>query len=149
MMEFRAGIDLGQHLIHIGIVEKNDYSAKVIATCHLSVDKEHLPQDLADLYDRLLKYLTLYKVERITVERPLVFAGRGFPVLKMAELFTLIKLAANRMELDVVQVTPAQWRKKVLGKGNVPKSKAIAACKEMGWNPDDHNSAEAIMIALY
>lgn len=141
-----AGIDLGSHVIHVGII--ND-RREVIAANHIMIDKLHTPSDLIGVLDELTKFLSANYVDQIVVEKPLVFQGGGFPVLRMVELYTLVKLAAYRIGATIKEVTPSQWRKKVLGKGNANKTEAIEFVKGLGWETSDHNEGEAICIGLY
>lgn len=140
-----AGIDLGSHIVHLGIVR----GGTVVSAAHFGLDKEHTPQQVAETLKTIREYLAMHQVVNIICERPLVFPGGGFPVLQMAELFTLVKLAANDLGCSFTSVTPAQWRKKVLGSGGASKKAAIEFVKGLNFNPDDHNQAEAICIAYY
>lgn len=142
----RAGVDLGVHLVHIGVVEPPDY---ISAAFHLEIDKSHSPADIADMLDRLISLFSISNIDRISIEKPLVFHGQGLPVFQMVELLTLVKLAANRLQIPVTIITPPQWRKNVLGHGHSDKAKAIDFCKSLGWETKDHNEAESICIGFY
>lgn len=55
----------------------------------------------------------------------------------------IIHCKSIRLELAPIST----WRKSFLGKGNYPgtiaKQMAVDRCKLLGWNPPDHNAAEA------
>lgn len=146
-MTITAGIDLGSHVLHIGIIRNE--TNEVLSAAHLTVDKSHDPADVADLYDRLVQYFQINWVDRVVIERPLIFPGKGYPILHMSEMYSLAKLAAHRVGATFIEVTPAGWRKRVFGRGNANKSFALEYCKELGYETKDHNQAESICIGMY
>jgi len=145
-MVISAGMDLGSHIIHIAIVNGNE---DILGVNHLSTEKEHSPTDLADLADRLVQFLSNYHIDRIVIEKPLVFAGQGFPALKMIELFAIVKIVAFRLNTEFIEVVPSSWRRDVIGSGRAKKADALKKVKVMGWKTKDHNEAESICIAMY
>lgn len=141
-----AGIDLGGHQLHISVVSSN----KVIVATHIKLpDSNHTPKNLDNIFKKTSTFLKTYGVDKVIIERALVFPGRGYPVFEMAEMMCIAKLAANKIKAEVVLVTPSQWRKNVMNNGKASKKDAIDYCKKIGWETKDHNEAESICIAFY
>jgi len=71
-----------------------------------------------------------------SVQAAHVHAGYKVSMLRFAKL----------RYLNVVDFTPSQWRKIVLGKGGAKKQEAIDYCLAKGIEPTTHDEAEAVCI---
>lgn len=77
--------------------------------------------------------------------------SRGGVMFGAGLIFGLLLEQWDIRRRDIEYVTPAVWRKAVLGRSNADKGAAVRRAKRLldGRSPADHNEAEAICIAVY
>jgi len=62
---------------------------------------------------------------------------------------SIIKLWCAEHKIACRGVHISEWKKYITGKGNAEKSDVIAAMKQAGFNPIDHNHADALGIMCF
>lgn len=62
---------------------------------------------------------------------------------------TQVMAFAAKYEIELMPVHTATLKKFATGRGNANKDEVIAAARERGYNPQDDNEADAIMLYWY
>ena len=153
-LEYRGGPIWGiDQNTKSGIAEGEPGSAPVLHTVNFRRDDTDTPEDL---YERA----TFYFADRFRHDPPGLIAIERVVPPSAAQGFTnhnttLVTLGIYAIVIGIVRcksiplriVGVSTWRKAFLGKGNlagdVAKRAAVTTCKRLGWEPEDHNSAEA------
>lgn len=91
--------------------------------------------------------LNLVKPEVIAYEQP---HHRGGPATEVAYGFlTVIKLDAAEYGIELMPVHSSTLKKWATGKGNAGKGEMVFEAKRRGYNPQDHNEADACLLYEY
>ncbi len=126
-----------------------------IGTSDLNLWYSHdYPKALAIHYKRMKNLIEENDVDFVCYERPLMMRTDNQSKLqKMYGLSNIIQLLEGELEFTAKFVSVPEWRKHVLGHGQlstqVAKDKAMAIAKGCGLNPKTHDAAEAFCIMDY
>lgn len=101
--------------------------------------------------DWLYPFLLQHKPERVIYEAPFMTAQMG----NSATLEILIGLAVFtdliccRLDIPVSKASSSTARKFFCGDGRAKKPEVLAECRRRGWEPDDHDQADALCLLDY
>ncbi|MBN9497841.1 MAG: hypothetical protein J0H39_13880 [Alphaproteobacteria bacterium] len=106
-----------------------------------------------DLRDRITELVSLHKPDTAVFEAPLPFASgskfagiqAGANTVRMLLGFAAIaEETLMRLGIEVFEVNVQQVRKHFCGDARAKKDDVIRTCRTLGWNPNDHNAADAM-----
>jgi hypothetical protein len=112
------------------------------------------PKALAIHYKRMKALIEENEVSFVCYERPMMrHTDTQNKLQSMYGLPNVIQLLEGQMGFTAVHVGVSEWRKHVLGHGqlstDVAKNKAMAIAKGCGLDPKTHDAAEAFCIMDY
>lgn len=127
----------------------------IVGTSDLSTwYADNYPKAMAIHYKRMRKLIEENDIHYICFERPLMIrTDTQMKLMKMYGLPNVIQLLEGQMGLTATYVGVSEWRKHVLGHGQlstaVAKDKAMAIARGCGLDPKTHDAAEAFCIMDY
>lgn len=85
-------------------------------------------------------------IEIVSYERP---AGmHKSSIMVASEMVGVLKDLCIEMGIELASYSASEIKKSATGKGNAKKEQMIARAKELGYNPQDDNEADAIHLYL-
>lgn len=97
--------------------------------------------------DRISLLVKIFRPELIVAEMP-VIAHVG-ATIHHAKLVGLIELVCQESSIQFKQVAPTEIKKKFTGVGNADKQKMLSASRLIGYDGDNHNVADALLILYF
>ena len=131
------GVDPGTRVTGYGVIEVNGATIRAVEYGIIKLDaKAHLSVRLRGIYDQLSTIFTQYQPEAISVEEAFV-AKNAQTALKLGHARGVILLAAQQANAQIVEFTPRQIKKAVVGNGNADKDQVEFMVRTILSLPDD------------
>jgi len=145
------GIDPGSERTGYGCVETDGRIARLVACGAVSaLASEAFPQRLARIHRELVRLLTQCEPDCVAIES-LFHAANVRSALKLGHARGVAMLAAVETGCAVVEYTPAEIKRAVVGYGRADKNqvqqmiKLLLGLKEA---PSPHDAADALAVAM-
>lgn len=144
------GIDPGTQVCGYAVLEADGRQARPLGFGVIRSRDASLPRRLKVIYDGLLEVIQRLKPDVVAVEG--VFFGKNVQTaLKIGEGRGIALLAAARNDLDVVEYSPAEVKRAVVGHGRAHKSQVQQMVREILRLPElpiPEDAADALAIAI-
>ena len=145
------GIDPGSQRTGYGCVESDGRRHRLVACGAItSLAAESFPHRLARIHRELAALLTNFRPDCVAVEN--VFHGTNArSALKLGHARGVAMLAAVEAGCDVVEYTPAEVKRAVVGYGRADKlqvQRMIKLLLGLEKAPSPHDAADALAIAI-
>ena len=145
------GIDPGSERTGYGCVETDGRSHHLIACGAITVAADDsFPERLARIHRELASLLASHRPECVAVES-LFHAANARSALKLGHARGVAILAAVQAGCDVVEYTPAEIKRAVVGYGRAEKHQVQQMVKlllGMAKAPTPHDAADALAVAI-
>ena len=145
------GIDPGSIRTGYGCVETDGRRHRLIACGAIaSQASDTFPDRLARIHDELARLLALHRPDTVAVEN-LFHAKNAMSALKLGHARGVAILAAVQAGCPVVEYTPAEVKRAVVGHGRAEKRQVqhmIKLLLGLPAAPQPHDAADALAIAL-
>ena len=145
------GVDPGMNIAGYGLIEVQ--GKKMSAGpfgCIKTSNRMRFSQRLTKIYNELSEVISNYKPEVVAVEG--VFYSKNIKnAIRMGEARGLVILAATNYNLDVIEYSPKEVKKAVVGYGNAAKSQVKAMVQnilKLKSLPKEDDVADALAIAI-
>lgn len=144
------GIDPGTRQAGYGVisVESRKETALDYGSVSMAADMEHSLR-LRVVYDKVIELADQYLPDTCAVEVP--FMGKNpQAMLKLVRAQGAVMLAAMHREIPIVEYTPAEIKKSVVGKGRAAKEQVWFMVRaQLGLTEDrGHDASDALAVAL-
>jgi crossover junction endodeoxyribonuclease RuvC len=145
------GIDPGSERTGYGCVE-SDGRRHVLLACGAvaAPPGDTFPNRLARIHSELSALLTSYRPDCVAIEN-LFHAANVRSALKLGHARGVAMLAAVEAGCDVVEYTPAEIKRAVVGYGRAEKQQVGQMVKlllGLGAAPTPHDAADALAVAI-
>lgn len=145
------GVDPGTRVAGYGVVEvaNSTVRAKEYGILKLNA-KAPLQVRLASLYDGIEEVLEKWKPDVVSVEEAF-FAKNAQTALKLGHARGVILLAAEKFGSQIVEFTPRQIKKAVVGNGNADKAQVefmVRTLLSLPSDPIKDDAFDALAAAL-
>lgn len=122
-----------------------------LGTFRVPANGEDIGQPCSRFQRWLTDMLTTHRPDMVGFEAPLVMSGRNgskvrtniFTVRLLFGLATMVEVVCHDTGITCREVNVQQVKKSFAGHGRAEKTDMIARCRELGWDPKDHNEADA------
>ena len=145
------GIDPGSQRTGYGCVETDGRRHQLIACGAITVaPADSFPQRLARIHRELSLLLASYRPECVAVES-LFHAANSRSALKLGHARGVAILAAVEAGCDVVEYTPAEIKRAIVGYGRAEKHQVQQMIKlllGLAKVPAPHDAADALAVAI-
>ncbi len=144
------GIDPGTRLCGYGVIETDGHESRAVAFGVLQSRDSSLPARLSVIYEGLVKVIEELEPDLAAVEG--AFFGKDVrAALKIGEGRGVAVLAAASRGVEVVEYSPAEVKKSVVGTGRAHKSQVQQMVRMLLRLPDEplpEDAADALAIAI-
>ena len=145
------GVDPGTRVTGYGVIKVEGASISAVEYGIIKLDaKAPLAVRLKGIYDRLTELFTQYQPEAIAVEEAFV-AKNAQTALKLGHARGVILLAAHQASAQIVEFTPRQIKKAVVGNGNADKEQVefmVRAILSLPPDPIKDDAFDGLAAAL-
>ena len=115
------GVDPGTRVTGYGVIQVDGGTIRAIEYGIIKLDaKAHLSVRLEGIYGKLTELFAEYNPQAVSVEEAFV-AKNAQTALKLGHARGVILLAAKQAHAQIVEFTPRQIKKAVVGNGNATK----------------------------
>ena len=143
------GIDPGSRITGYGIVEMRNGRGHYVASGHLRIQGDGLPERLRRIFEGLTEVVDTHLPTEMAIEK--VFMNRNADsALKLGQARGAAIAACVMRDLPVSEYTPAQIKQAIVGSGRADKAQIqhmIHALLELGEAPQA-DEADALAVAL-
>ena len=130
-----------------GIMSSSSFS---VATLHATKKRKAEPEHYRcrNMWTWLAQHCLVFGIPNLIVFESLEgFVAKGKVAARVNnELRGVIKAFAGVHDIALLAVQPADVKRLATGKGNADKTEMIEAARKLGYEGDNHNEADAIMI---
>lgn len=145
------GIDPGYAIVGWGAVQKVGMKYQVLDFGVITTKKEEpLEVRLSEVFDDITALIKQFKPDKIAIET-LLFAKNLKTAMQVSESRGVIILAATKLGIPVVQLTPTQVKSSIAGYGKASKKQmqdAVTLLCNLKEIPKPDDAADAIGIAI-
>jgi crossover junction endodeoxyribonuclease RuvC len=145
------GIDPGSERTGYGCVETDGRRHRLIACGAITASAaDAFPQRLARIHRELAALLATCRPDSVAIEN-LFYASNARSALKLGHARGVAMLAAVQAGCDVVEYTPAEIKRAVVGYGRAEKQQVQQMIKlllGLDAPPSPHDAADALAVAI-
>jgi crossover junction endodeoxyribonuclease RuvC len=145
------GIDPGSERTGYGCVETDGSRHRVVACGAVTVPpKASFPRRLFEIHRRLAALIAEYSPESVAIEN-IFYAANVRSALKLGHARGVAMLAAAQAGLVVVEYTPAEVKRAVVGYGRAEKRQVqhmVKVLLDLPAVPSPDDAADALAVAI-
>jgi len=143
------GIDPGSRFTGFGIIDIDGKHLTCIASGHIKVTGDCLPDKLGIIFSNISELLKQYTLDEVAIEK--VFMHRNADsALKLGQARGAAITAVVNHQCSVAEYSPTQIKQSVVGKGNASKEQVqhmVQSILNLGSTPQE-DAADALAIAI-
>ncbi len=145
------GVDPGTRVAGYGLVELVDKRPRAVAYGVLRAKRgASLPDRLKEIYEGLSGVLREHRPDVVALEG--AFYGKSAKVaIRMGEARGIILLSAAEFGVPVVEYSPAEAKKSIVGQGRAAKiqvQKMVKVLLSLDETPEPADAADALALAI-
>jgi len=145
------GIDPGSDRTGYGCVETNGSRHRIITSGAITAPTAaSFPDKLLNIHRRLAALLGEYRPDCVAIEN-VFFAANARSALKLGHARGVAMLAAVEAGLEVVEYTPTEVKRAVVGYGRAEKHQVqqmVTLVLGLDHRPTPHDAADALAVAI-
>jgi crossover junction endodeoxyribonuclease RuvC len=145
------GIDPGTMVTGYGVIDEEDARLFHVASGSITTSsKLPISRRLRKIYEDLMIVLRQYRPGALAVEDTFV-AKNPQAALKLGQARGVALLAAEMLDLPVLEYTPAQVKQAVVGHGAATKEQVqgmVVRLLNLKAEPDSHHASDALAVAI-
>jgi crossover junction endodeoxyribonuclease RuvC len=144
------GIDPGSERTGYGCVETDGRRHRMVTCGAIDVAGESFPRRLANIHRELSSLLSRCRPECVVVEN-LFYANNARSALRLGHARGVAILAAVEAGCEVVEYTPAEVKRAIVGYGRADKrqiQQMIKILLGLDKPPSPHDAADALAVAI-
>ncbi len=145
------GVDPGSMATGFGVLRCNGRRAEVLGYgCIKSKKGRPFPERLRDIYEGIVEVIERYRPDQMAVE-DIFYSNNVKTALKIGHARGVVLLAAANRGIPVVEYSPREVKRSVVGSGSASKEQVqfmVKAILGLGELPEPYDVSDALAVAL-
>jgi len=145
------GVDPGSMATGFGVLRCNGRRAEVLGYgCIKSKKGRPFPERLRDIYEGIVEVIERYRPDQMAVE-DVFYSNNVKTALKIGHARGVVLLAAANRGIPVVEYSPREVKRSVVGSGSASKEQVqfmVKAILGLGELPEPYDVSDALAVAL-